>query len=59
MNFHATPFTLQHSRNYFVRGLGGGGGGGGGGEGERLMLWAWLTNETRNKVDIGIIEVWV
>ena len=27
------------------------GGGGGGGKGERLMLWAWLTNETRNKVE--------
>ena len=25
--------------------------GGGGGKGERLMLWAWLTNETRNKVE--------
>ena len=41
------PHLSLYSRNYFVKGEGGGGGG----KDERLMLWAWLTNETRNKVE--------
>ena len=45
------PHLSLYSRNYFVKGEGGGGGGGGGGKDKRFVHWAWLTNETRNKVE--------